>query len=271
MMFSGIVMSRHVFAFLPIGGGVMLARRLHIIGSYWGILLMILHLGMHIKIFAGMIKKRVRIPTPAVFVPSLVIAAYGIYAFIKRDFFTYMLLQSEFVFLDYDEPKMLFYLDYISIMVMSIFIGHCLAKIFDKNKHIRKNKNINAQHRNTPCCVFIFEQVFVPVKIEYMMYDKKQKHSGTHPFVSNIPPKLIAHKKQHRKCHKNVNYNFCSKLRFHFFHRLYQYPRPFSHSAMSPAELGVLFLETLKPSVIIFAFGSAETIELIVPEKPLPP
>lgn len=133
MMFSGIVMSRHVFAFLPIGGGVMLARRLHIIGSYWGILLMSLHLGMHIKIFAGMIKKRVRIPTPAVFVPSLIIAAYGIYAFIKRDFLTYMLLQSEFVFLDYDEPKMLFYLDYISIMVMSIFIGHCLAKIFDKN------------------------------------------------------------------------------------------------------------------------------------------
>lgn len=30
MVFSGIVISRHVFAFLPISGGVMLARRLHI-------------------------------------------------------------------------------------------------------------------------------------------------------------------------------------------------------------------------------------------------
>ena len=136
MMFSGIVMSRHVFSFLPISSGVMLARRLHIIGSYRGILLMSLHLGMHVKMFAGMIKKRIRIPTPVFFVPSLLISAYGVYVFIKRDFPTYMFLQSEFVFLDYDEPKILFYLDYISIMIMCIFVGHYLFKLFDKSKLI---------------------------------------------------------------------------------------------------------------------------------------
>lgn len=132
MMFSGIVMSRHVFAFLPISGSVMLARRLHIIGSYWGILLMNLHLGMHVKMLAGIIKKHIKIPTPAVFVPSLVIAAYGVYAFIKRDFLTYMFLRSEFVFLDYDEPKFLFYIDYISIMVMCIFVGYCFSFLTEK-------------------------------------------------------------------------------------------------------------------------------------------
>lgn len=136
MMFSGIVMSRHVFAFLPISGGIMLARRLHIIGSYWGILLMSLHLGMHVKIFNGMIKKRVEIPTPAVFVPSLIISAYGVYAFIKRDFPTYMFLRSEFVFLDYNDSKILFYLDYISIMVMCIFVGHYFSKLLNKSKQI---------------------------------------------------------------------------------------------------------------------------------------
>ena len=46
LMYSGITMSRHVFAFLPIRGGLMLARRLHILGSYWGYLLMSLHLGL---------------------------------------------------------------------------------------------------------------------------------------------------------------------------------------------------------------------------------
>lgn len=136
MMFSGIVMSRHVFAFLPISGGIMLARRLHIIGSYWGILLMSLHLGMHVKIFNDMIKKRVEIPTPAVFVPSLIISAYGVYAFIKRDFPTYMFLRSEFVFLDYNESKILFYLDYISIMVMCIFVGHYFSKLLNNSKQI---------------------------------------------------------------------------------------------------------------------------------------
>ena len=46
-MYSGIVMSRYVFAFLPGTGGMSLARRLHILGAYWGFLLMSVHLGLH--------------------------------------------------------------------------------------------------------------------------------------------------------------------------------------------------------------------------------
>ncbi len=34
LMHSGIVLSRHVFAFLPIQSGLALARRLHILGAY---------------------------------------------------------------------------------------------------------------------------------------------------------------------------------------------------------------------------------------------
>lgn len=36
-MYSGIVMSRYVFGFLPTIGGMSLARRLHILGAYWGL------------------------------------------------------------------------------------------------------------------------------------------------------------------------------------------------------------------------------------------
>ena len=39
-MYSGIAMSRHVFAFLPVDGGMALARRLHILGACWGFILM---------------------------------------------------------------------------------------------------------------------------------------------------------------------------------------------------------------------------------------
>ena len=34
-MYSGVVISRYVFDFLPIGGGMPIARRLHILGAYW--------------------------------------------------------------------------------------------------------------------------------------------------------------------------------------------------------------------------------------------
>ena len=55
-MYSGIVMSRHVFSFLGIGGGMMLTRRLHILGAYWGFALMSLHLGLHWRRLMGMAK-----------------------------------------------------------------------------------------------------------------------------------------------------------------------------------------------------------------------
>lgn len=57
LIYSGIILSRHVFAFLPIRGGMALARRLHILGSYWGFLLMGLHLGLHWSMILNMARK----------------------------------------------------------------------------------------------------------------------------------------------------------------------------------------------------------------------
>lgn len=57
-MYSGIVMSHYAFAFLPLDGKMALARRLHILGSYWGFILMSVHLGMHWNLFLGMAGKR---------------------------------------------------------------------------------------------------------------------------------------------------------------------------------------------------------------------
>ena len=56
-MYSGIVMSRYVFDFLPSIGGMSLARRLHILGAYWGYILMSLHLGLHWNMIWGMFRK----------------------------------------------------------------------------------------------------------------------------------------------------------------------------------------------------------------------
>lgn len=45
-MVSGIILSRHVFSFLPINGGRSLARSIHMLSAYWGFVLMSLHLYM---------------------------------------------------------------------------------------------------------------------------------------------------------------------------------------------------------------------------------
>ena len=132
LMYSGITMSRHVFAFLSIRGGMAFARRLHILGSYWGYVLMSLHLGLHWGMVLNMVGKgravRQKYRT-AGFIISLLIAVYGACVFIKRNFLTYMFLRSEFVFLDYEEPKLLFFLDYLALMGLCIFTAHYIAKL----------------------------------------------------------------------------------------------------------------------------------------------
>lgn len=137
-MYSGIVMSRYVFDFLPATGGMALARRLHILGAYWGFLLMSLHLGLHWNMILGMsrkaagIKNKSKFRSIIAFIIGLVIAGYGVWVFIGRDLTTYLLLKSEFVFLDYSESKVLFYIDYLALMALCIFIAHYSAKLIRK-------------------------------------------------------------------------------------------------------------------------------------------
>ncbi len=142
LMYSGITMSRHVFAFLPARGGMAAARRLHLLGSYWGFLLMSLHIGLHwgmvgngLGIKQGIRNRRL------CFAGSLLAAVYGAYVFAKRDFLTYLFMKSEFVFLDYAESKILFYLDYMALMGLCIFIMHYGSKLLRKRRNRRRLKS----------------------------------------------------------------------------------------------------------------------------------
>ena len=55
LMVSGIILSRKVFDFLPVSGGMGFARMLHMLASYWGFLFMSLHLGLHWSMVMGLI------------------------------------------------------------------------------------------------------------------------------------------------------------------------------------------------------------------------
>lgn len=138
LMYSGTVLSRHVFAFLPIKSGLALARRLHILGSYWGFLLMSLHLGLHWNMVLALYRRKNAADSRSFriicFVFGMAAALYGAWVFVKRNFFTYLFLQSDFVFLDYEESKILYYIDYLSLMGLCIFI----SGIISRHKQIHK-------------------------------------------------------------------------------------------------------------------------------------
>lgn len=140
-MVSGIILSRHALSFLPISSGRAFARTLHMISAYWGFVFMSLHLGFHWSMMMNMAGRLTAKPSAirkwGLRVVGLFIAGYGVYAFVKRDIGNYMLLKNQFVFFDFEEPLMLFLLDYISVMGLFVFIGHYLSEILKK---LRKRK-----------------------------------------------------------------------------------------------------------------------------------
>lgn len=144
IMASAIILSREVFAFLPISGGIAFARPLHILSAFWGFVLMALHLGLHWNRILGMIRKGSR-PIYSKFLKVLLriggsaLAAYGFYAFIKNQFFSYMFLTSSFVFFDFERPMPLFFTEYIAIMVLFIFLSYYGTKGLQKLAGRRKS------------------------------------------------------------------------------------------------------------------------------------
>lgn len=143
-MFSGIILSRHVLAGITIPGLRSFARNLHMLSAYWGFVLMSLHLGFHWSMMMGMAKKLVRKPSGIrkwiLRGIAVLIAGYGIYAFVKRDIGSYMLLQNEFVFFDFEEPIGFFILDYIAAMGLFVCAGHYLSECLKKISQRRKKE-----------------------------------------------------------------------------------------------------------------------------------
>ena len=132
LMVSGIVLSEEVFAALPISGGIAWARTLHICCAFWGFVCMALHLGLHWNMVLGMARKVFAVPAGRTRVAlryvAVLIAGYGVYAFIKHQFLSYMLLRVHFVFFDFEQPAALFFADYMAIMGLFVFLAHYASK-----------------------------------------------------------------------------------------------------------------------------------------------
>ena len=157
LMVSGIILSNHVFTFLGIESGLGFARIAHLLASHWYYLFMSLHIGLHV----GMIvNKLCHSPAPTrestngeiigsspimtenqssimklvgIILLSLV-CAYGVYAFIARGVWKYLILQQQFFFFDLERGYVLFALDYISIIILFATISHLIASRLKKNR-----------------------------------------------------------------------------------------------------------------------------------------
>ncbi len=165
LMISGIILSNHIFTFLGIEKGLGFARIAHLLASHWYFLFMSMHIGLHVSMIANKMCHKERTACQAELVsgsPSkempkqvrhdssstrhnrlrkillfsiLALAClYGIYAFIIRGVWKYLILQQQFFFFDLERGYILFAIDYISIIILFAAISHFVAAILKKNR-----------------------------------------------------------------------------------------------------------------------------------------
>ena len=138
-MVSGVILSRHVFRFLNITVGRSWARTVHMLCAYWSFILMSFHLGLHWSMVLGFVK-RLRKNDKKSVVPHIIavcISGYGIYALLKRDIASYLLMRIQFAFFNVNEPILLFLLDYTAVMGLFVVIGYyfiCIWKTSEKKR-----------------------------------------------------------------------------------------------------------------------------------------
>lgn len=139
-MVSGVILSRHVFRFLNITAWRSLARTVHMLCAYWGFILMSFHLGLHWSMVLGFVK-RLRKNDKKSVVPHIIavcISGYGIYALLKRDIVSYLLMKIQFAFFNVNEPILLFLLDYLAVMGLFVVIGYYFIRIWKASEKKRR-------------------------------------------------------------------------------------------------------------------------------------
>jgi hypothetical protein len=138
LMYSSIVISKHVLTFVNIDGAGK-ARTIHLLCAYWGLVLMSVHLGMHISQIAMRLKLKDKL-RKVLTVTFAFISAVGIYEFIKLKFADYLFGRVQFVFIDSSASVLLRILQYLSVMILFAECGYWLSKLISLKKRNDNNQ-----------------------------------------------------------------------------------------------------------------------------------
>lgn len=133
---SGIILSRHVFRFLHFVEAAT-ARIVHLMVSYWGLVLMSFHAGMHIQMIAGryLLNKKSDFKK-SILVLNVFFAVLGIIAFKRKNIWMYLFLQSQFVFIDFSQSVLGAITDYLFVSILFMILGYAFTRLtYRKYKH----------------------------------------------------------------------------------------------------------------------------------------
>lgn len=136
---TGIVLSAHVFHFLNIEKGMLIARPLHMLSAYWCFIFLSFHLGLHWNQIVNLITKNKRYTlSRRVHILSKMalsgVCIFGIYSLIKQQFISYMFMKNHFVFFDYEQSMLSFFGEYVSILFLFATTSYVMTLLLKKKR-----------------------------------------------------------------------------------------------------------------------------------------
>jgi glucan phosphoethanolaminetransferase (alkaline phosphatase superfamily) len=138
LIVSGVMLSRTVFAFMDLNGGLF-ARKLHMLSTYWGFLLISVHLGMHWGMIMNAARKLANITAPnrnrtfTLRIMAVLIAIYGVYASFNRDVGSKLILYYAYDFWNFDQSPVFFFVDYLSIMGLYVCVTYYTVRLIQRS------------------------------------------------------------------------------------------------------------------------------------------
>lgn len=179
LIISGIMMSGFVFEWLPVSGGMILSRRLHLFASHWGLILMSLHTGMHWGMVVRLgtkFRKKSESEDGLTWLArglAAAISIFGIYAFIQQDMPDYLFLKTAFVFWDKTKPAAMFFLETLSIMGLFITAGYY------GQKQMKGLKGIGMKHKTAKYLTFLIPILVCIGVIFWLMRGNRMSPAGS--------------------------------------------------------------------------------------------
>lgn len=135
-IFSGVMLSQHLLPDLAIHNASDFIRKIHMTSVHWGQIIISLHLGMHWKMLANFFCKIWNISPVSLLATRVLpvifstISIYGLYALIHRNSLSYLFIQVDFSFFDFEESKALFYADFLAITIFMAYLTRYLLWLF---------------------------------------------------------------------------------------------------------------------------------------------
>ena len=122
---SSLVLSKHVFGFLPSLPGASWARRVHMLCSYWMFMLAFAHVGMHVRKPRSMPSWQLW----AVRALAVAVACFGAVSFVQLGLPSYLTGQVQFAMADVSTPLAFTFARYASVAVLVAALFRCLRAV----------------------------------------------------------------------------------------------------------------------------------------------